>query len=143
MQPGLGAGQPCPAAVLVLKPGLLVLNGLLVLLKPGLLVHVFALAYHLWRGVGYAAHRYQRGRDGQGCQRNSVSVRADKRRTNTRGGRVYAGTDRIYTINKGELDNFIKHFKEETKPLHDAVWLARRGVLGQSAAERVHLGPYL
>ena len=24
---------------------------------------------------------------------------------------------RIYTINKGELDNFIKHFKEETKSL--------------------------
>jgi len=28
---------------------------------------------------------------------------------------------RIYTINKGELDTFIKHFKEETKPLHDKV----------------------
>jgi hypothetical protein len=28
---------------------------------------------------------------------------------------------RIYTINKGELDNFIKHFNEETKPLHDKV----------------------
>ena len=28
---------------------------------------------------------------------------------------------RIYTINKGELDNFIKHFKEETKPIHDKV----------------------
>ena len=25
------------------------------------------------------------------------------------------------TINKGELDTFIKHFKEETKPLHDKV----------------------
>ena len=28
---------------------------------------------------------------------------------------------RMYTINKGELDNFIKHFKEETKPIHDKV----------------------
>lgn len=28
---------------------------------------------------------------------------------------------RIYTINKGELDNFIKHFKEQTQPLHDKV----------------------
>src|SRR2546430_6308654 len=28
---------------------------------------------------------------------------------------------RIYTINKGELDTFIKHFKEETKPIHDKV----------------------
>ena len=31
---------------------------------------------------------------------------------------------RIYTINKGALDIFIKHFKhfkEETKPLHDKV----------------------
>ena len=28
---------------------------------------------------------------------------------------------RIYTINKGELDSFIKHFKEETKPIHDKV----------------------
>ena len=28
---------------------------------------------------------------------------------------------RIYTINKGELDSFIRHFKEETKPIHDKV----------------------
>jgi hypothetical protein len=28
---------------------------------------------------------------------------------------------RIYTINKGELDSFIKHFKEETKPIHAKV----------------------
>ena len=28
---------------------------------------------------------------------------------------------RIYTINKGELDTFIKHFNEETKPIHDQV----------------------
>lgn len=28
---------------------------------------------------------------------------------------------RIYTINKGQLDAFVKHFNEETKPLHDKV----------------------
>jgi hypothetical protein len=28
---------------------------------------------------------------------------------------------RIYTINKGELDNFVKHFKEETRPIHDKI----------------------
>ena len=28
---------------------------------------------------------------------------------------------RIYTINKGELDTFVKHFNEETKPIHDKV----------------------
>ena len=28
---------------------------------------------------------------------------------------------RIYTINKGELDTFITHFNEETKPLHAKV----------------------
>ena len=28
---------------------------------------------------------------------------------------------RIYTINKGELDNFISNFKEQTKPIHDKV----------------------
>ena len=26
---------------------------------------------------------------------------------------------RIYTINKGEMDNFLKHFKEEIMPLHE------------------------
>ena len=26
---------------------------------------------------------------------------------------------RIYTINKGEMDAFLKHFTEEVKPLHD------------------------
>ena len=50
---------------------------------------------------------------------------------------------RIYTINKGELDNFIKHFKEETKPIHDKVGWPIASVLGQSAAERVHLDPDL
>jgi hypothetical protein len=31
------------------------------------------------------------------------------------------GQIRIYTINKGELDNFVKHFKEDTKPIHDKI----------------------
>jgi hypothetical protein len=26
---------------------------------------------------------------------------------------------RIYTINKGEMDNFLKHFKEEIMVLHE------------------------
>jgi NIPSNAP len=28
---------------------------------------------------------------------------------------------RIYTINRGEMDAFLKHFKEETMPLHERV----------------------
>ena len=28
---------------------------------------------------------------------------------------------RIYTINKGEMDAFIKHFTEETLPIHEQV----------------------
>ena len=28
---------------------------------------------------------------------------------------------RIYTINRGELDAFVKHFQEETMPLHERV----------------------
>jgi NIPSNAP len=28
---------------------------------------------------------------------------------------------RIYTINKGEMDNFLKHFKEEIMPLHEKI----------------------
>lgn len=28
---------------------------------------------------------------------------------------------RIYTINRGEMDNFVKHFKEQTKPIHDKI----------------------
>jgi hypothetical protein len=28
---------------------------------------------------------------------------------------------RIYTINTGELDHFIKHFNEETTPIHDTI----------------------
>ena len=31
------------------------------------------------------------------------------------------GQIRIYTINKGELDNFVKHFQEDTKPIHDKI----------------------
>ena len=28
---------------------------------------------------------------------------------------------RIYTINRGELDNWLTHFREETLPLHESV----------------------
>lgn len=28
---------------------------------------------------------------------------------------------RIYTINKGEMDNFIKHFKDDIIPLHQQI----------------------
>ena len=28
---------------------------------------------------------------------------------------------RIYTINKGEMDNFLKHFKDDIKPLHEKI----------------------
>jgi hypothetical protein len=28
---------------------------------------------------------------------------------------------RIYTINKGELDSFLTHFKEQTRPIHDQI----------------------
>lgn len=28
---------------------------------------------------------------------------------------------RIYTINKGEMDNFIKHFKDDIVPLHEKI----------------------
>ena len=28
---------------------------------------------------------------------------------------------RIYTINKGEMENFLKHFKEEITPLHERI----------------------
>ena len=28
---------------------------------------------------------------------------------------------RIYTINKGEMDNFLKHFKDDIIPLHEKI----------------------
>ena len=28
---------------------------------------------------------------------------------------------RIYTINKGEMDNFLKHFKNEIVPIHERI----------------------
>ena len=28
---------------------------------------------------------------------------------------------RIYTINKGEMDNFLKHFKDDIVPLHEKI----------------------
>jgi hypothetical protein len=30
---------------------------------------------------------------------------------------------RIYTINKGEMDNFLKHFREEIMPVHERIGL--------------------
>jgi hypothetical protein len=30
---------------------------------------------------------------------------------------------RIYTINKGEMDHFLKHFKEDIMPLHEKIGL--------------------
>jgi hypothetical protein len=36
---------------------------------------------------------------------------------------------RIYTINKGEMDAFLKHFKEEIIPVHESIGMPlwRRG----------------
>jgi hypothetical protein len=31
---------------------------------------------------------------------------------------------RIYTINKGEMDAFLKHFKEEIMPVHERIGLS-------------------
>ena len=28
---------------------------------------------------------------------------------------------RIYTVNKGEMDNFLKHFKDEIAPIHERI----------------------
>ena len=28
---------------------------------------------------------------------------------------------RIYTVNKGEMDNFLKHFKDEIVPIHERI----------------------
>ena len=50
---------------------------------------------------------------------------------------------RIYTINKGEMDNFLKHFKEDIMVLHEKDRRTHRRNLGESAAERIHLGPNL
>lgn len=35
---------------------------------------------------------------------------------------------RIYTINRGEIDAFVKHFKEETLPLHEQVGIPVLGM---------------
>ena len=49
---------------------------------------------------------------------------------------------RIYTINKGELDTFIKHFKEETKPLHDKVgWPVVASWVNRPQNEFIGSGP--
>ena len=50
---------------------------------------------------------------------------------------------RIYTINKGEMDNFLKHFKDEIMVLHQKIWRTHRRHLGESATERIYLGPDL
>ncbi len=34
---------------------------------------------------------------------------------------------RIYTINKGEMDNFIKHFKDDIIPLHQKIGVSING----------------
>ena len=34
---------------------------------------------------------------------------------------------RIYTINKGEMDNFLKHFKEDIVSLHQKIGVAIEG----------------
>jgi hypothetical protein len=46
--------------------------------------------------------------------------------------RTMLGQIRIYTINRGEMDAFLKHFQEETMPLHErlgipivATWVNR------------------
>jgi hypothetical protein len=43
-----------------------------------------------------------------------------KTQANWRGGKMLTQI-RIYTINKGEMDNFLKHFKEEIMPLHEKI----------------------
>jgi hypothetical protein len=37
------------------------------------------------------------------------------------GGKEMISQIRIYTINKGEMDNFLKHFKEDIIPLHEKI----------------------
>src|SRR5215831_6504907 len=49
-----------------------------------------------------------------------------KGRWNATGGAVLEGETmlaqvRIYTINRGEMDAFLKHFQEQTMPLHERV----------------------
>jgi hypothetical protein len=43
-----------------------------------------------------------------------------KTQANWRGSKMLTQI-RIYTINKGEMDNFLKHFKEEIMPLHEKI----------------------
>lgn len=40
---------------------------------------------------------------------------------------------RIYTINRGQLDAFLAHFKEETMPLHEKVGIP---ILGTGSIAR-------
>src|SRR5215510_487529 len=70
--------------------------------------------------------RVQGGREVQRCHQARLTLFP---RQDAEGAHPTSGVEveqmqaqiRIYTINKGELDNFIKHFKEETKPIHDKV----------------------
>src|SRR5215468_225498 len=69
------------------------------------------------------------GPKGEGCPSLSTGTPDPFSRQDTEGEHLASGVEaeqmqaqiRIYTINKGEMDNFIKHFKEETKPIHDKV----------------------
>src|SRR6266516_3569773 len=73
-----------------------------------------------------SSKRVQGGRDVNRCQQARLTLFP---RQDAAGEHPASGVEaeqmqaqiRIYTINKGELDNFIKHFKEETKPIHDKV----------------------
>jgi hypothetical protein len=48
--------------------------------------------------------------------------------------------DRIYTINKGEMDNFLQHFKDDIMALHEKIGVRIVGTWGESATERIYLG---
>ena len=50
---------------------------------------------------------------------------------------------RIYTINKGEMENFLKHFKEDIMVLHQKIGVPIVGTWVKSATERIYLGPDL
>ena len=47
---------------------------------------------------------------------------------------------RIYTINKGEMDNFLKHFKEDIVALHQKIGVPIAGTWVNRPQERIHLG---
>ena len=47
---------------------------------------------------------------------------------------------RIYTINKGEMDNFLKHFKEDIVALHEKIGVPIVGTWVNRPTKRIHLG---